>query len=213
VCIFVFLLMMRKVFSHIATLLIASVMILATGGFSLYEHFCTCSKETHTSFFAEGEHCCTDQSTVGSRQSAVGHLAIESYHLSVEGATCCDNSELRTQNSELVNISEAENCCSIENHLNTQNSKLNSEHCSGNCCDDEVKFFKLTEPYTFSNTTLSFKSPVKDLEDRYHIILKEIVEDAELVTESDRNGFFPPPNTIKRLSFLQQFKLSPPSFA
>ena len=206
--------MMRKVFSHIATLLIASVMILATGGFSLYEHFCTCSKETHTSFFAEGEHCCKDQSAVGSRQSAVGHLAIESYHLSVEGATCCDNSEpVNSSEAQELRSTEAESCCSIENHLKNQNSKLNSEHCSGNCCDDEVKFFKLTEPYTFSKTTLSFKSPVKDLEKEYHIVLNEIIEDTELVTESDRNGFFPPPNTIKRLSLLQQFKLSPPSFA
>lgn len=183
---------------------IAAVMILTTGGFSLYEHFCACNKETRTSFFAEGKHCCADQH-ISTEAWELGSSEF-SYQLSVGGATSCDN-------SEPVNSSEVQSCCSIENQLKTEHSTLNTEHCSGNCCNDEVKFFRLSEPYTLNNSTISIKSPVKDLEIEYHLILKEIFEDSELVAQTDRHGFFPPPNTIKRLSLLQQFKLSPPSFA
>jgi len=196
---------MRKIIYPISAIITAAVFLLSTAGISLNEHFCECSNEVSASIFVEIENCCAQEE----RSTVAGKM------------DCCEShSAVSSQQTR-----EGSNtCCQIEDPLNTQHSTLNTQHSTLNtytvscnpdndCCTDEVKFIKITEPYTFVKTNIELKTPIKDVEIDYHIILTEKQEESDPFVSLDRNGFFPPPKLITRLSILQQFKLAPPPSA
>lgn len=89
--------MMKKLFQNMAIMLMAAMLIMATGGFSIYHHFCRCAGESTASIFMEGS-CDHEQAVIPGPSSCCAGSEQES---------CCTNQPLE----EKADACHQDECC------------------------------------------------------------------------------------------------------
>jgi len=177
---------MKQLFQKTAILALAVLLIMATGGFSIYHHFCHCAGESSASIFME--------TTCGQEDATVQ-----------EPVSCCMHEQAAVQEPEsCCNADQTESCCKDQPEVKQEKSCKKED-----CCNTSSTYLKISDNFTVSLGKISLKFIVSFIQILTGLDLQPESRTADFLNP-EFNDTSPPVYGTDLLHHIHQLKIAHP---